>query len=157
MLLKNSVAFKSLYVFVLSVVMHTTQANVSNGDFSAGGTDWDTFVYGDPFVTPTATSDPTVDFSTGAAVLTTGEGYGNEAVICQGATSCDVFGASLSPFLIDSNALTLEFDVAFLTVGSDISETGFSPFMDALNVQLWSSVDSAFDIALLLNHLVEYL
>ncbi len=140
-------ALKGLLVLFLSFVSQMTQANVSNGDFSAGGANWGTFVYGDPFVAQNATSDPSVSFSSGSAVLATGNGYDNEVVICQGASSCDVSGFPvISPFLIESNALTLEFDVAFLSLGSDVDEAGFSFFTDALNVQLWNPTDFLLDI-----------
>lgn len=149
MLLKNKLAIKSLAVLCVSLFIQTTQADVVNGDFSGGETGWGSFIYGDPFITPSATSDPSVSFASGEAILKTGEGYGNEATICQGASVCDVLGSPVvSPFLVESDALTLEFDVAFLTLGADSSETSLSSFTDAINVQLWNPTDFLLDISI---------
>jgi len=136
---------KGLFIFVSLFSLQAAQAEIINGDFSGGATAWETFISPDSSVVPSATSDPSVNFSSGSAVLKTGEGYIDEATICQGAAiSCGSTG--LSPFLIDSNVLALEFDVSFLNLGADLSESETSPYTDSLIFELWHSTDYFQDI-----------
>ena len=141
--------YKSNIVKVIALIsflfsFQNVHAAISNGDFSSGGTDWGTFINSSD-----SSLDPSVDFSSGAAVLTTGNGAGNQAAICQGATGCNTFGAPLlSPFLVESDVLTLEFDVSFLDLGEDLTEPVTSQFIDALYVQVWHPTDFFLDLAL---------
>jgi len=125
-------------VMALTMTAISTMAHAvpfSNGDFTSGGTDWND-----------ASSTGSVSFVSGAAQLDTGSGDDPySAILVQGDDGAFNFGAPIS---LEAGDTFLNFDVSFISLGTDVTETGGSSFGDYLSVVLYDSVDSSFDTTL---------
>lgn len=105
----------------------------TNGDFSAGTTGW-----------TDASGTGSASVVVGQAQLDTGSGTDPySSVFVQGDNG---FFSFTSPISLDSSVTYLNFDVAFIDLGADSSETGGSFFSDFLSVALYDAADSLLDI-----------
>ena len=110
-----------------------TATPLLNGDFANGLTNWND-----------ASSTGSVEVSSGAAVLTTGDFDDPfSAVLVQGD---DGFFNFSDPISLGSDISRLIFDVRFVDLGMDSTEDGGSPFDDALTVALYDSLDFSLDL-----------
>lgn len=105
----------------------------TNGDFSAGAAGWtDASVTG------------SVSVVAGQMRLDTGSGNDPySSVLVQGD---DGFFSFASPISLDSSVNYLNFDVAFIDLGADSSETGSPSSSDFLSVSLYDAIDFYQDI-----------
>ncbi len=107
-------------------------ASLVNGDFSSGSTAW-----------TDASSSGSVTMTDGYAQLDTGFGVDPySSILVQGD---DGFFNFASPISIDSSLNYLSFDVSFIDLGIDATESGGSSFTDHLLVSLYDAVDFTFD------------
>ncbi len=105
----------------------------TNGDFSAGTAGW-----------TDASATGSASVVAGQAQLDTGSGTDPySSVFVQGD---DGFFSFPSPVSLDSSITYLNFDIAFIDLGVDSSETGSSPYSDFLSVFLYDANDSFLDI-----------
>lgn len=105
----------------------------TNGDFSSGSTGWND-----------ASSTGTASVVSGQAQLDTGAGTDLfSAVLVQGD---DGFFNFSNPISLDASVNYLNFDVAFVDLGVDGSESGGSFFTDALFVYLYDALDFSKDL-----------
>ena len=115
------------------LTMPVWAASLTNGDFSSGGGSWNN-----------ASSSGTATVVGGRAQLGTGVASDPfSSVFVQGD---DGFFSFASPISLQSSAMYLNFDVAFVDLGSDSSETGGALFSDSLRVSLYDVVDPFRDI-----------
>lgn len=104
-----------------------------NGDFSAGSSGW-----------TDASATGSASVVAGQAQLDTGPGAGlYSSVYVQGD---DGFFSFTSPISLDSSVNYLNFDVAFIDLGVDSTETVSSGLLDSLTLGLYDTADSFLDI-----------
>lgn len=105
----------------------------ANGDFSSGMSSWND-----------ASTTGNVSVVGGVAQLDTGSGDDPfSAILVQGD---DGFFTFASPITLDASDLILSFDVNFIDLGIDASESGGGFFTDALSVILYDALDFTQDL-----------
>ncbi len=121
-----------LTVMLVSSSVPAFAVPFANGDFSSGMTGWNGTI-----------SPGTVLVLGGEAQLATGAGSDPySAVLVQGDDGSFMFP---SPITLDSNDQFLNFDVSFLDLGIDGSESGGSLNTDALTIAMYDALDFNYD------------
>jgi len=105
----------------------------ANGDFSSGLSSWND-----------ASATGTVSVISGEAQLDTGSGTDPySAILVQGDDGFFNFG---SPITLGASDSYLNFDVSFVDLGVDASESGSGFFTDYLAIALYDALDFSYDL-----------